>query len=127
MELCSMLCGSLDGRAVWGRMDMCIWLSPFPVRLKLSHFLIIGCTPIQNKKFKKQSHKLLQVKQSTFVGIPNLWGAYLCLCCKMPLSSMKGNVQFYPRVMEDKHLHCSLWKKNQCQILQFKNDLRQHQ
>ena len=23
-ELCSMLCGSLDGRGVWGRMDTCI-------------------------------------------------------------------------------------------------------
>ena len=23
-ELCSMLCGSLDGREVWGRMDTCI-------------------------------------------------------------------------------------------------------
>ena len=25
MELCSMLCGSLDGRGVWGRMDTCIY------------------------------------------------------------------------------------------------------
>ena len=25
MELCSMLCGSLDGRGVWGRMDACIY------------------------------------------------------------------------------------------------------
>ena len=24
-ELCSMLCGSLDGRDVWGRMDTCIF------------------------------------------------------------------------------------------------------
>ena len=23
-ELCSMLCGSLDGRRVWGRMDTCV-------------------------------------------------------------------------------------------------------
>ena len=31
-ELCSMLCGSLDGRGVWGRMDTCIcMLSPFAV------------------------------------------------------------------------------------------------
>ena len=29
-EFCSMLCGSLDGRGVWGRMDTCyVWLSPF--------------------------------------------------------------------------------------------------
>ena len=27
MELCSMLCGSLDGRGVWGRMDTCIGMT----------------------------------------------------------------------------------------------------
>ena len=39
-ELCSMLCGSLDGREIWGRMDTCtwihVWLSPSAVHLKLS-------------------------------------------------------------------------------------------
>ena len=44
-ELCSMLCGSLDGRGVWGRIDMCICMAvylkpwqycyPFAVYLKL--------------------------------------------------------------------------------------------
>ena len=24
-ELCSVSCGSLDGRGVWGRMDMCLY------------------------------------------------------------------------------------------------------
>lgn len=42
------------------------------------------------------------------------------------LLSMKETTQFYPRVMENKHLRCSLWKK-QCQILQFGSDLRQYQ
>ena len=27
MELCSVLCGSLDGRGVWGRMDTCICMA----------------------------------------------------------------------------------------------------
>ena len=27
MELCSMLCGSLDKRSVWGRMDTCICMA----------------------------------------------------------------------------------------------------
>ena len=27
MELCSMLCGSLDGRGIWGRMDTCICMA----------------------------------------------------------------------------------------------------
>ena len=26
-EFCSMLCGSLDGRGVWGRMDTCICMA----------------------------------------------------------------------------------------------------
>ena len=47
MECRSMLCASLDGRGFGGRMDTCIWLSPFTVHLKLSQ-LLIGYTPIQN-------------------------------------------------------------------------------
>ena len=35
-ELCSMLCSSLDGRGVWGRMDARVWLSPFTAHQKLS-------------------------------------------------------------------------------------------
>ena len=32
-----MLCGSLDGREVWGRIDTCvyIWLSPWAMHLEL--------------------------------------------------------------------------------------------
>ena len=56
MEPNSMLCGSLDGKAVWGRMDTCICLAE-------SHYcppetitrLLIGYTPIQNKKFKEKN------------------------------------------------------------------------
>ena len=52
IKFCSMLCASLDGMGVWGRMDKCIyvyvWLSPFTVHLKLPQY----CIPIQNKKFK---------------------------------------------------------------------------
>ena len=37
MELCLMLCGSLDGKGVWGeRIHVYRWLSPFAVHLKLS-------------------------------------------------------------------------------------------
>ena len=59
MELSSMLCGSLDGRGVWGRMDTCIWMaellycSPETVTI-----LLIRYTPIQNKKLKKESEKI---------------------------------------------------------------------
>ena len=43
-----MLCGSLDGRGVWGRMNT-YWLSPFAVPLKLSQTVLVGYTPVQNK------------------------------------------------------------------------------
>ena len=37
LELCSVLCASLGGRGVWGKMDTCMcMLSPFTVHLKLS-------------------------------------------------------------------------------------------
>ena len=53
MELCSVLCGSLDGRGVWG-VDACMAesLSYLP---EISMALLIGYTPIQNTKFKKKS------------------------------------------------------------------------
>ena len=53
MELCSMVCGGLDGRGVWGRMDACICM---PESLRYSPetttTLLTGYTPIQNKNFK---------------------------------------------------------------------------
>ena len=57
MELYSMLCGSLDGTGVWGRMDTCICMaeslccSPETITT-----LLMGYTLIQNKKlfFKKK-------------------------------------------------------------------------
>ena len=57
MELCSMLCGSLDGRGVWGRMDTCICMAESLHSLpEFITTLLIGYTPIQNinKKFSKK-------------------------------------------------------------------------
>ena len=34
MELCSMSCGSLDGRGAW--IHVYVWLSPLDIHLKLS-------------------------------------------------------------------------------------------
>ena len=37
MRLCSMLCCSLDGRGVWGKIDTCVWMiESLAVHLKLS-------------------------------------------------------------------------------------------
>ena len=50
MELCPMLCGSLDGRGVWGRMDTCICMTEFlhssPETITT---LLTDYTPIKNK------------------------------------------------------------------------------
>ena len=50
-----MLCGSLDGRGVWGRMDTCIRMAEslhYPP--KSTTTLLIGYNPTQNAKKKKR-------------------------------------------------------------------------
>ena len=49
-----MLCGSLDGRGVWGRMDTCVCPAEFLRWSPETVTLLIGCTPIQNKKLKNE-------------------------------------------------------------------------
>ena len=57
MELCPMLCGSLDVSGVWGRMDTYIWwLSPFNVHLKLSQCCWSAILQYNIKKFKKKKN-----------------------------------------------------------------------
>ena len=60
MELCSVLCGSLDGRGDLERMDTCIWMAESlccpPGTITT---LLIKYTPIQNKKFKKYKIKTI--------------------------------------------------------------------
>jgi len=69
-ELCSMLCGSLDGRAVWGRMDTCICMAESPCCSPGTiTTLLISYTPIQNKKFLKKKKKQLHVTLSVLVPI----------------------------------------------------------
>ena len=61
MELCLILCGSLDGKGVCGRIDTCICMaeslhySPeIQVNSLSQHCLLTGYTPIQNKFFLKK-------------------------------------------------------------------------
>ena len=55
MELCSVLCGSLDARGVWGRMDTWLWMAEsLCCPPEIITTLVIYCTPIQNKKLKKE-------------------------------------------------------------------------
>ena len=62
MELCSTLCGSLNGSGVWGRMDicmgyMCMYGRVLPCSPGTTTKLLIGYTPIPNKKFKVWGEK----------------------------------------------------------------------
>ena len=61
MELCSMICGSLDEREVWGRLETCICMAEFlhcsPETITA---LLIGSTPTENKKIKLQKKKSLK-------------------------------------------------------------------
>ena len=52
-----MLCGSLDGRGVWGRTDRYICMAEsLCCPPKTTTILLTGYTPIQNKKLGKKIH-----------------------------------------------------------------------
>ena len=54
-ELCSMSCGSLDGRGIWGRMDTWICLAEsLAVHLKLLQHCSVAILQYKNKKLKKK-------------------------------------------------------------------------
>ena len=58
MELCSMLCASLDGSKVWGRMITYICMAEsLPRSPEIITTLLIGYIPIQNKKLKVKKKK----------------------------------------------------------------------
>ena len=72
MELCSMLCGSPNGRGVWGRMDTCICMAEFTTHLKLSQrCLLVSYTSLQNKKFKKAKKKKETTNPKGFSSAPS--------------------------------------------------------
>ena len=72
MEFCSMLCGTMDGRGVWGRTETCTCMAE---SLKDSPetiiTLLITYTSIQNKKFKVWKKK----KISLSAHRREAWGA----------------------------------------------------
>ena len=51
----SQLCGRLDGRRVWRRMDTCMCMAEsLCCPLATITTLLLGYTPVQNKKLKKK-------------------------------------------------------------------------
>ena len=54
-ELCSMLCGSLDRRGVWGEwIHVYVWLSPFALHLKLSQHCKLALHQYKIKRVLKK-------------------------------------------------------------------------
>ena len=55
MELCSILCSSLVGRGVWGRMDICICMVEFLLCSPETITILTAMTQykIKSKKLKK--------------------------------------------------------------------------
>ena len=55
VELFSMLCGSLNGKGVWGRMDTCICMAEtLHCSPETATILFVSLqTPIENRKLKK--------------------------------------------------------------------------
>ena len=67
MELCSVLCGSLDGKGVWGRMDTCIYMAEsFHCLPEAITILLIGYTSMENKKFKLKNKSGFNILSSIF-------------------------------------------------------------
>ena len=69
-ELCSMLCGSLDGRGIGGRMDTYICMAKsHRYSPEISTTLFTGYTDIQNKKLKRNR---LSLKKKVNIWICSL-------------------------------------------------------
>ena len=73
MELCSALCGSLDGGEFDGEQIHVCMAEPLPCSPVTITTLLIGYTPVQNKKLKK---KVIQKPQINFLGINTITNAF---------------------------------------------------
>ena len=68
-----MLCGSLDGRGVWERMDTCMCMAELPCcPSEIITTLLIGYTPIQNEKLKIKKEHLGMRSPCVILTIPIL-------------------------------------------------------
>ena len=94
MELCSMLCTSLDGRRVWRRIGTCICMAEsLCCSPGITATLLIGYTPIQNKKFtgKKNIHhgkaklKKLKLEHRLLLNLPMILATLILSTAKMLL------------------------------------------
>ena len=69
MGLCLVLYVSLDGRGFWGRMDSGICVAEsLCYSPEMTTVLLIGYTPIQNKKFKVWKKKIHSGEDTSIGG-----------------------------------------------------------
>ena len=83
--LCSVSCGSLDGRGVWGRRDTCICMAEFPCcPPETITTLLISYPLTQSRKFKYRIHHQTTVVYvlRTLINIQGF--QYASVCCAFP-------------------------------------------
>ena len=90
MELCSMLCGSQDGRGVWGRRDTCTCMAEtLPCSHEIISTLLMSSTPIQNVT-KKKKKKLVEIRMKMSLDRRNLTREGLLSCRFSPEGTQKS-------------------------------------
>ena len=68
-----MLHGSLDGKGAWGRMDTCICMAEsLPCPPETITILLMGYTPIKNKKIKRKEKEKNSLLQTSLTPLLNL-------------------------------------------------------
>ena len=80
-ELLAMLCSSLDGGGVWGRMNTCMCMpEPFCCPPETITTLLIGYFPIQNKKVLKMQMNILCTKMCDTVRVVKRYISLTVIC-----------------------------------------------
>ena len=111
-ELCSVLCGRLDGRGLWGSMNICVCMAeslccPPETVTTLS----TGCIQYKIKSFKSP----VSIRSLCFLRWPLgvsvvLWGVHHCP--SFPEMGQTAHSSLWLEPLSHKfavHLHCSSW------------------
>ena len=81
-----MLCGSLDGSGVWGRMDTCVCMAEsLHCSLETVTTLLISYTQVQNKKLNKEMIRQKKNSLSNALAFMILSKGTCVLCCAQSL------------------------------------------
>ena len=102
VELCSTLCGSLDGRGVWGRMDACVCTAE-SLHRSPETTLLTCYTPIWNIKFKNFSlfHDSKYFSKKCQVFLYNLSAVKVLFYIFIPYHSLRLVFPCYTSLSKD--------------------------